>query len=398
MRSDRLRVRRLAAALAMIQLAVLILLAIPEVARPIPTFARKESVSCSVCHVAWPMLNETGRSFQENGYRFSEGYKEPDVISQHLRLEEILPVSTVLISRPFDKVESQDETMQAIQEVSLLIAGTTHEVVSCFAELAAEDETDFEPEIEMAAVGYHPSGYFNVRLAYSNLTQADPHDVYASHRRLTVSEYSVTDSPFGGVDAASGLGAPRQTLSIYGRPARSVFCDVGASAAAEDAEGERPRTFHGRVAVDLPSGITVGALGVGGRWEGDEGDSEYSRLGIDAQIDAASFRVMGAYVLATDDAAAGGEARASGEETNSAFYVQALYALRQESRPVLVPLIRYDGYEMNDGEEQYGDVTLHVSYYAIQNVKLSAEYWGGVTVPEGVDESSRVTRQLVAAF
>lgn len=398
MRPDRLRMRDLVTALVAIQVAALILIAVPERARAIPTFARKQSVACSVCHVAWPMLNETGRSFKENGYRFSEGYKEPDVISQHLRLEEILPVSTVLTSRPFDKLESGDETMKALQEVSLLVAGTTHEVVSCFAELGAEDETDFEPEIEMAAVGYHPAEFFNVRLAYSGLTQADPYDTYAGHRSLTVAGYTVTESPFGGADSESGLGAARQTLSIYGRPVRSVFCDVGVSGAAEDAEGERPRTLHGRLAVDLPSGITVGALAIGGRWEADDAERDYRRLGFDAQIDAMSFRVTGAYVMATDDPDAGSAERASGEETNSAFYAQALYAFTQELRPVFVPMVRYDGYEMNDGNEQYGDVTLHLSYYAIQNVKLSAEYWSEVTVPDGVEKESRVTLQLAAAF
>jgi hypothetical protein len=377
---------------------MLIILIIPEGARAIPTFARKESVSCSVCHAAWPLLNETGRNFKENGYRFSEGYKEPDVISQHLRLEEILPVSTVLTSRPFDKFESGDGTLQALQEVSLLIAGTTHEVVSCFAEIAGEAETDFGPEIEMAAVGYHPSELFNVRLAYSLLTQADPYDTYSSHRSLTVAGYSVTDSPFGGADSESGLGAPRQTLSVYGRPVHRVFCDVGISGAVEDAEGERPRTLHGRVAVDLPNGITLGALAVGGRWETEDNDRDYSRLGFDAQIEAADFRITGAYVMATDDTAAGSETRGSGEETNSAFYAQALYAFTQESRPVFVPLVRYDGYEMNDGEDSYGDVTFHLSYYAIQNVKLSAEYWAEVAVPDGVEKDSRVTLQLAAAF
>ena len=39
-------------------------------ASAIPAFARKEGQSCGFCHTAYPKLNEAGRSYKQNGFRF----------------------------------------------------------------------------------------------------------------------------------------------------------------------------------------------------------------------------------------------------------------------------------------------------------------------------------------
>lgn len=43
-----------------------------------------------------------------------------------------------------------------------------------------------------------------------------------------------------------------------------------------------------------------------------------------------------------------------------ALHAQVLYVFTRESRPVFVPLVRYDGYEMNDGIEEDNRVTLQL--------------------------------------
>jgi len=48
----------------------------------IPAFARKYGLPCSACHEAWPMLNNFGRIFKDNGYQLGNGrdapiYQEP---------------------------------------------------------------------------------------------------------------------------------------------------------------------------------------------------------------------------------------------------------------------------------------------------------------------------------
>jgi len=42
-----------------------------------PAFARKYGMSCSACHVAWPIFNQVGQNFRDNGYQFGLGKDDP---------------------------------------------------------------------------------------------------------------------------------------------------------------------------------------------------------------------------------------------------------------------------------------------------------------------------------
>lgn len=55
--------------------AVLLGCALP--ASAIPAFARKYSLRCTACHEQWPVLNDFGRSFRDNGYQLHLGKDEP---------------------------------------------------------------------------------------------------------------------------------------------------------------------------------------------------------------------------------------------------------------------------------------------------------------------------------
>ncbi len=50
-------------------------------AEAFPAFARKYGMSCTACHVAWPILNQVGQSFRDNGYQFGLGKDDPVTIS-----------------------------------------------------------------------------------------------------------------------------------------------------------------------------------------------------------------------------------------------------------------------------------------------------------------------------
>src|ERR1700687_4408844 len=57
-------------------LTVTIVLA-PPPARAIPAFARKYGLRCTACHEAWPVLNDFGRAFRDNGYQLLLGKDDP---------------------------------------------------------------------------------------------------------------------------------------------------------------------------------------------------------------------------------------------------------------------------------------------------------------------------------
>ncbi len=46
-------------------------------AHAIPSFARKYGLPCSACHEAWPMLNNFGQTFKDNGYQLGNGRDAP---------------------------------------------------------------------------------------------------------------------------------------------------------------------------------------------------------------------------------------------------------------------------------------------------------------------------------
>src|SRR5258706_7822310 len=52
----------------------------PRSAPDVPAFARKYGVRCTVCHEAWPVLNDFGRAFRDNGYRMNLGKDEPTAL------------------------------------------------------------------------------------------------------------------------------------------------------------------------------------------------------------------------------------------------------------------------------------------------------------------------------
>jgi hypothetical protein len=48
-----------------------------QTAYGIPAFARKYGLPCSACHEAWPMLNNFGQTFKDNGYQLGNGRDAP---------------------------------------------------------------------------------------------------------------------------------------------------------------------------------------------------------------------------------------------------------------------------------------------------------------------------------
>src|SRR5665213_1306222 len=66
----------------MLQLAVvsIVTFAFVSPASAIPAFARKYSLRCTACHESWPVLNDFGRNFRDNGYQLRLG--RDDTVTQ----------------------------------------------------------------------------------------------------------------------------------------------------------------------------------------------------------------------------------------------------------------------------------------------------------------------------
>ncbi|MFQ6006646.1 MAG: hypothetical protein ACE5OQ_14225 [Woeseia sp.] len=367
-------------------------------AQAVPSFARKHELNCSACHTAYPQLNATGREFKENGYRFITTEEATDVteISDFLQLEKHVPVSAILVARPYDKKSSGNEKIRALHEAEIIITGNFSKDWSGYFELEAEDETGFEPELAPAVLTYNHSKELNIQFVYGPTFWADSYGIINDHFRLTRGHVGAIDQKFGGADAGGRFRAVRQNVGAYGRFSDRFFYNVNYSGKAADAEGENASIVSALFNADVTDDVMVGAFIMDG--EDETTNRDFNRTGVQFQADVQDLRFQGLYITATDDRDPA-DPRGPGEDDNDTFSLQAFYTMRDDSlRPTWVPLIRYDSYETNDGVNSFDELTLNVSYYLSQNIKGYLEYWDRFDAPTPAQEDSRITLQLVAAF
>jgi len=382
-------------------LALLVLITgLSPIANAIPAFARKNSISCSACHSAWPALNKVGRDYKENGYRFAP-LQVPDIkVSDHLKWDESLPVSVVLVARPYDKKDSGETKVRALHEAEIMIGGPMGEHMSGFFELEGEDEDTnargLEVGVPLAQLTYNHSAAFNLQFSYGDLMYFDPYNTYTDARRLTRGHLTTLGS-FGGADNGGNLRSARQNITAFGRPVGNLFYGLSFGGQADDAEGEEPATVMARAAFEVSKNVMLGLLSVSGSCAAGATnctvERDFSRTALDVQATMAEhLTITAVFLSATDD-----NATATTEDENEAMYVQALYVNHENGRVNWAPLIRYDSYDKNDSAETINELTLGMNYYFSDNVRGMFEYWDRAGEGTTTDDN-RITFQLLAAF
>jgi len=360
-------------------------------AQAIPAFARKHQTECSSCHSAWPALNATGRTFKENGYRFSR-----DENPGFMNWDQTLPVTAMIKARPYEKSDKGEKKIRALHEVEVMVAGTMANNFSGWFEMEAEDDAGFDVEVKSAALGYHPHDALNVQVSWGAITGSDPYDVYSNARKMTRNRASVINQRFGGADANGRLRDARQNITLYGRPIDQLFYSVSISGVKGDTEGEDSDALTGRLAFDITPEIMIGLTAISGTCKSTNTDCavdrDFTRTSLDAQADIGNIRLMGAYLKATDD-----NSMATAEEDNNAIYIEARYAFMKNGRPTFVPLLRLDSYEKNNGQDNYDEITVQAGYYFAENARGFVEYLD-VSGPIAALDDSLLTLQAEVAF
>ena len=373
-----------------------------ETASAIPAFARKTNMKCSTCHTAWPSLNAFGRQYKEHGYRLGHLEAPNKIIAKDLKWDEKIPISVMLVARPYDKKGSGKSKNRALHEVELMIAGPMSEKISGFIEIEAEDEVTngigFDTGIPSAALTYSFDEAAHIQFSWGSITWFDPYNSFSNHLRMTRGASAVIDQSFGGADNGGKLKTSRQNFAIYGRPIENLFYGLSLSGDADDSEGVEGNTLTARIAYDIMPSLTVGALAINGTCVTRTGttcltnDREYSRTAIDLQSEFSDITVNAVYLSATDD-----NTTATVEEKNKAFYVQAMYADGTSTRASWVPLVRYDAYETTNGTIDVSELTFSLNYYFTENIRGMLELWDRDS-DNNANDDDRLTLQVYAAF
>jgi len=388
---------------SVVNLIVLILFVavlFPTNSEAIPAFVRKTNMACSVCHTAWPALNAFGRQYKEHGYRLGHLEAPSTVISKDLKWNESLPVSVMLVSRPYDKKKSGKSKIRALHEVELMVAGPMGEQFSGFIEIEAEDEVTngigLDTGVSSAALTYSLDEAAHVQFSWGSATWFDPYNSYSNHLRMTRGANAAIDQSFGGADNGGKLKNSRQNVAIYGRLASKFFYGMAISGDASDSEGVDGNTVTARVVYDIVPSLSIGALSVSGTCSVNAGnclvDRKYRRSAIDVQSEVANFTINAVALAAKDD-----NSTATATVKNDAYYVQALYTVKDGARATWAPLLRYDSYEKTNGSEKVNELTLSINYYINENVRSMLELWSKDSDISANDDD-RLTLQLFASF
>ncbi|RME17922.1 MAG: hypothetical protein D6797_01410 [Bdellovibrio sp.] len=386
----------------------------------IPAFARSHKISCTSCHAAFPSLNSFGRAFKTNGYRI-QPVSASTVNSDFSKSVSQFPIAMAVVSRPYLHSEPGGSAkgtteIRAIHEGELFVGGVLYKKISGFFEMETEGEDGFGVATEHMTLNYDYSDNVHFQMAYAPSFSADPYDTLSNMRNLSVEDYNITSDTFNydstvyrNADNDGKLQHPRQQFSVFGRVLNNqLFYNLGVGGLTEDKIGSESTTAFARLAFDFTPSLMLGGFYLSGTCDTnmsvDGGatcnvgntiatkNRNFTRSGFDFQLDFNKFRFTSVFLKATDDGFNSGA-----DQTNSDYYIQMVY-FGNASNHQIVPLLRYQSSENNNGKDVTKRVIAGVTCYVQQNFKATIEYGTDTSVPAGADKSSNTSLQFVAAF
>lgn len=354
----------------------------PAESQAIPSFARTMKTTCATCHSHWPLLNEEGRKFLEQGFGTKESLK-----IDTMNIPQNLPVSARLNLRIIDKNFSKDKKtalvnadkklrLRSLHEGEMFVAGKASDF-SYFFELEAEDEwpdpdgaaPGFQVQLAMGYAGWHPSPLLNVRAGYTSPFGADGHNT-VNQTKPHFYEWAASKKGF--------IPGVSQVLNVYGTPVDNLFYSLAYHGDDGDLEGEEPGDVSGRVAFDIPGvGASVGGFYTAANTGGDE-----THYGLDAQWLNGPFQVNAIYAVLDIDAGA----------KDDVIGILGQYILSEGDSPKAAVAINLDKYTQKDGTEEWTKSALSLTYFMLDNIKVQGGWTGTLSAPDSYDnKESRFT-------
>lgn len=364
-----------------------------SIALALPTYARKYDMTCNQCHSAFPTLNEYGRDFKLNGYRPDGG---PDPVAQDKKMSERLflemaqPLSLRMHSRIYDKTQalSRAQFLPAY-EIEMYYTGNVSKEFSFFSEIETEPEDGGGLILETLAAGFHPMRGANAIGGIGQVFFTDPYNTLKDNgTRMTRNRRAPLNAGF---PSGHALRSQTQFFTFNGKAARFYYSASIATGEGNGFNGTDTKDGVARLAYDFPS-VHVGAF----YWDGNQLISTapnvrqgYKRTGIDFQVEAGDFTVLALAMEAEDEVFTG--LTLTGEPSNKAGYLEAFYVFKRDDDPWLVPLLRYETVESNDGADDTTGVVGALKWYVRSNIDANIEYMKLTDVPGTGPEGHRFT-------
>jgi len=311
--------------LALLAALVAVISCLPADAWAIPVFARKYGVNCTMCHTAYPRLNDFGARFRDQGYRMI-GRED----AEKTVLESPPPVAA-RTSAGYDYIEMRNVPSPSLKrglEVSgldILAAGLLGQRIGFFMVFVpgiteARGLAGQEATLESANLVFSEIGGSELSLRAGRFEPA--YTAFSVKRHLGVAAYDVYDYSFpGGLQySATQTGLEfRYGGSGRLRGAAGLVEGSGTNRASDNPQDAYLR-LEGVVGAGegQTAGQRIGLVGYMGRARPDVSVAaptdelqSFNRVGVDASLNTRGVNLGLQYLWAHDDGALWGQADAT---------------------------------------------------------------------------------------
>ncbi|MHB9026355.1 MAG: porin family protein [Armatimonadota bacterium] len=340
--------------------AVVALLFVPSSAQALPAFARRAGVSCDSCHWHQNALTAMGKEYLRRGLRVADedaSAKKADTNLSHY--------ASVLLTPSLSLAEGDNARFLA-GDAMLWLAGPVDNKFSAVAEIEFKID-DAEVEVEEIYAHYvsNPSSnYLSARVGqfqpFVLLTQV------SGPPRITISRPEAISGK-----ATNGNGfRPRSRLrgAEFGMVHGPASAYVGIGNGPQQNEDDNHMDFYASAEYEIgDQGSSIGAWGYWGEavLGGGERDT-FNRYCVIGNLTTQRMRLVGAYLLGSNEDALGAEL------DNDGAFVEAAFSLS----PGVVLYGRWDQFnrELSGGGERSTDgPTVGISWLPTELTRIAIE-------------------------
>jgi len=351
----------------------------PGAASAIPAFARKYGVNCTMCHSAFPRLNDFGQRYRANGYQL------PGRESEDKTVLESPPPFALRTSGGYSSHSATNNP--GVEEVSefqlngldLLSAGLFARNIGYLVVYPPQINPTRGVEgqdgtLEMASVVFSNLGSSWVNLRVGRFEPA--YVALSAKRRLTISPYEIYDfaSP-GGL----ALSETQDGIELTGQGHGFSYAAGYVNGSPSNLPDDQPADVYLRAAMVFgqgegqTAGHRVGVFGYRGEarpGEGleDQGTESFSRYGVDASLNFGQVNASAQYLKGQDDGMLWGS-------LDDVDFCGGLAELSFMPMTRLVGFVRYDWVDTPSGVAQ--DISRWTAggrFYLVDNLALHLEY------------------------
>ncbi|MBI5588425.1 MAG: hypothetical protein HY889_08700 [Deltaproteobacteria bacterium] len=329
-----------------------------------PFFSRKVGRDCTYCHALFPRLNETGRVYRSNGYRFAvDEWKEvKDWASVPLSAEVEVEGAYNRVKAAGVRTESSDLKIEEVEITAAGAFGKDGKITSLVSVVSGQTDTGTDTSIHKAfiqvndLVGPAGEGFLNLRAG-----QFDMGLPFLNTVGTVLTNRYLADSVLGvlaGEERAVELNGSVVTDEESMLPTHRYSAGVVRENVYDD---NKLRGYYAAYSATFREKYNIGVIYRGGHEKYGSKDASFGKYGLAGSADAGPFIVTMGYF----------NANRSGTPRRSDWLAELIY----QPLPRLSFAARYD-YLKEKGRTGAKSQTFMARYNILSNVYTQLEYRG----------------------